>query len=92
MVPTSKGSKNNKKEKTMRTQYTKDKTARLSFRVNESLYGWVSNRASKLGVSPCEYARSLLFQQMALEEALRSTDAPVADNARVKTCGKLKKQ
>lgn len=73
-------------------QYTKDKTARLSFRVNDSLYEWVSNRATKLGVSPCEYARSLLFQQMAVEEALRSTETPVADNARAKICAKPKKQ
>ena len=61
----------------MARQYTKDKTARLSFRVNETLYGWVSARAEKLGVSPCDYARSVLFQQMAVEQTLREIDSPV---------------
>lgn len=65
----------------MPRQYTKDKTARLSFRVNDTLYDWVSKRANTLGVSPCDYARSVLFQQMAVEETLRSIDTPRADGA-----------
>ena len=60
----------------MPRQYTKDKTARLSFRVNDTLYDWVSKRANSLGVSPCDFARSLLFQQMAVEQALRDIDTP----------------
>lgn len=67
----------------MATQYTKDKTARLSFRVNDSLAVWVTNRAKALGVTPCDYARSLLFQHMAMEESLRAIDNPVAEIARV---------
>lgn len=63
----------------MPRQYTKDKTARLSFRVNDTLYDWVSKRANALGVSPCDYARSVLFQQMAVEEALRNIDTPKSD-------------
>lgn len=60
----------------MPRQYTKDKTARLSFRVNDTLYDWVSKRSNALGVSPCDFARSLLFQQMAVEQALRDIDTP----------------
>lgn len=55
-------------------QYTKDKTNRLSFRVNESLYNWVCNRAQALGCSPCDYARSIIFQQMSAEETLKAID------------------
>lgn len=74
----------------MKTQYTKDKTNRLSFRVNDALAAWVDSRAKSLGVSPCEYARSVLFQQMAVEESLRSIDAKptVAVNARGKSCAR----
>lgn len=72
----------------MPRQYTKDKTARLSFRVNDALSAWVNKRAQALGVSPCDFARSLLFQQMAVEESLKSIEAvsrplePVAEIAR----------
>lgn len=72
----------------MPRQYTKDKTARLSFRVNDALSAWVNKRAQVLGVSPCDFARSLLFQQMAVEESLKSIEAgghtlkPVAEIAR----------
>lgn len=73
----------------MPKQYTKDKTARLSFRVNDALADWVNTRAQALGVSPCDFARSLLFQQMAVEESLKSIEAgskvkPVAEIARAK--------
>lgn len=77
----------------MPKQYTKDKTARLSFRVNDALYDWVVNRAETLGVTPCDFARSLLFQQMSVETALRSIDTPqqpVAEIARAGKCGRKK--
>lgn len=78
----------------MPKQYTKDKTARLSFRVNDTLYDWVSTRASRLGVSPCDYARSVLFEKMSLEETLRSIDPqinkPVAEIARAGKCAHRK--
>ena len=74
----------------MPRQYTKDKTARLSFRVNDALYDWVARRAQALGVSPCDFARSLLFQQMSVEAALSAIDnnnhKPVAEIARADTC------
>lgn len=60
----------------MPIQYTKDKTKRLSFRVNDVLYDWVSNRANALGVSPCDFSRSVLFQNMSAEEMLRAIDTP----------------
>lgn len=60
----------------MPIQYTKDKTKRLSFRVNDTLYDWVAKRSNSLGVSPCDFARSLLFQNMAAEEMLRSVETP----------------
>lgn len=70
----------------MPRQYTKDKTARLSFRVNDVLAAWVNRRAQALGVSPCDFARSLLFQHMAMEESLKTIEAakpsPVAEIAR----------
>lgn len=69
----------------MPIQYTKDKTKRLSFRVNDTLYDWVAKRSNALGVSPCDFARSLLFQNMAAEEMLRTIDTPkpaVAEIAR----------
>lgn len=73
----------------MPRQYTKDKTARLSFRVNDALYDWVTKRAEVLGVSPCDFARSLLFQQMSVEAALSAIDnpkKPVAVIARAVKC------
>ena len=77
----------------MKTQYTKDKTNRLSFRVNDALAEWVGKRAEELGVSPCEYARAVLFQQMSVEAALRAVDTKptVAVNARGKSCGQAKR-
>lgn len=75
----------------MPIQYSKDKTRRLSFRVNDRLADWVDGRAKALGVSPCEYARSVLFQQMSTEEMLRNIDNPaVAVNARGKACAHRK--
>lgn len=62
----------------MATRYTKDKSYRFSFRVNESLYDWVEKRAQKLGVTPCDLVRSLLFQQMSAEATL----AAIGDNRR----------
>lgn len=53
------------------TQYTKDKVARLSFRVNQSLYDWVSNRAKQMGLSPCDMARTILTNQMSTEIMLK---------------------
>lgn len=59
----------------MKNQYTKDKNCRLSFRVNEALYDWVAERAQILGVSPCDFARNVLFNQMSVEVTLRAIDA-----------------
>ena len=53
------------------TQYTKDKVARLSFRVNQSLYDWVANRANKMGLTPCDMARTILTNQMSTEIMLK---------------------
>lgn len=80
----------------MPIQYTKDKTARLSFRVNDTLYGWVQTKAEKLGVSPCDFARSVLFQQMAAEQMLRDIDLhnnkkPVAEIARAEKCAQARR-
>jgi len=68
----------------MKTQYTKDKSSRLSFRVNETLRDWVWNKAHTLGVTPCDYARSVLFQQMSAEAVLATigTKKTVAGIAR----------
>ena len=77
----------------MPRQYTKDKTARLSFRVNDALYDWVARRAAVLGVSPCDFARSVLFQQMSVEAALSAIDnnnKPVAEIARAETCAQAR--
>lgn len=76
----------------MQTQYSKDKTRRLSFRVNDALADWVERRAKELGVGPCEYARTLLFQQMAIEAQLRAIDTPVAANARATNENRKKRQ
>lgn len=74
----------------MKTQYTKDKSARLSFRVNEALRDWVWTRAAALGVTPCDYARSVLFQQMSAESVLATigTGKTVAGNARSRHANK----
>ena len=68
----------------MKTQYTKDKSSRLSFRVNETLRDWVWNKAHTLGVTPCDYARSVLSQQMSAEAVLATigTKKTVAGIAR----------
>lgn len=66
----------------MKTQYTKDKVCRLSFRVNSALYDWVADRAKVLGVSPCDFARNVLFQQMSVEATLRAIDTPQTVNRR----------
>lgn len=76
----------------MPIQYTKDKTKRLSFRVNDALYDWVAKRSSTLGVSPCDFARSLLFQNMAAEEMLRSVETPKQAVAEIARCARENKQ
>lgn len=53
-----------------RGQYTKDKVYRFSFRVNEALYTWAERRAKMLGVTPCDFVRNSLFQQMSAEQVL----------------------
>ena len=65
-----------------KTQYTKDKTFRFTFRVNETLYNWVQRKADTLGVTPCDFVRSVIFNQMAAEDFFRATDKPVAEIAR----------
>lgn len=76
----------------MATMYTKDKTSRLSFRVNDALAAWVAHKARNLGVTPCDFARSCLFQQMAMEQAFRDMDgkSPVAEIARAGKCAHKK--
>ena len=76
----------------MPKQYSKDKTRRLSFRVNDRLADWVDERARVLGVSPCEYARTVLFNQMSVEASLASIDSKslVADKARGTKCAPRK--
>lgn len=80
-----------KTKKTMKTSYTKDKNYRLSFRVNERMYDWVAQRADKLGVSPCDFARSVVFGQMSAEETLKAIDTPNAGIAKGKTDANIKK-
>ena len=86
----------NQREQKMKQQYTLDKNKRLSFRVNETLYDWVGKKATQLGVSPCDYARSVLFQTMSAELTLTTiaaaevatapqcSDCKVVNNAHVK--------
>lgn len=63
--------------------YTLDKTRRLSFRLNEKLADWLEERAKISGVTACEYARSVLFSQMAAEQTtialLKKVDAVAGD-------------
>lgn len=75
----------------MKTAYTKDKNCRLSFRVNEKLYDWVRCRADKLGVSPCDFARSVIFGQMSAEETLKAIETPNAGIAKGKNNANAKK-
>lgn len=72
-------------KKTMKVAYTKDKNYRLSFRVNETMYHWVQRRADKLGLSPCDFARSVILGQMSAEETLKAIDTPNAGIAKGKT-------
>lgn len=61
-----------KKRTALKTaQYTKDKVARLSFRVNQPLYDWVAQRAEKMGLTPCDMARTILTNQMSTEIMLK---------------------
>lgn len=55
-------------------QYTKDKTERITVRVNAVLGNYITNRANKLGVPKNEYVRSVLFQQMSAEEMLKAIE------------------
>lgn len=55
-------------------QYTKDKVFRFTFRVNETLYNWVQTKSEKLGVTPCDYVRTVIFNQMASEDFFRNID------------------
>ena len=76
----------------IKQQYTLDKNKRLSFRVNETLYSWVATRAHDNGVSPCDYARSVLFQAMSAENTLaRITQPAVAEIARKGSHENIKK-
>lgn len=58
----------------VKKQYTKDKTERITIRVNAVLGNYITNRSNKLGVAKNEYVRSVLFQQMSAEEMMKAIE------------------
>lgn len=41
--------------------YEKDKTMRMTFRLNESMSTFVKDHAKQLGISPADYVRNMIL-------------------------------
>lgn len=50
--------------------YTKDKKVKITFRCEERLGEWVSERAEKMGLTPSAFVRQMLFQNFYGEQTL----------------------
>lgn len=55
---------------TKKTIYTKDKTMKITFRCDDSLSAWVSERAAVIGLTPSAFVRQTLYQQFYAEKTL----------------------
>jgi hypothetical protein len=59
--------------KTMNTQhtiYTKDKKVKITFRCDDAMGDWVTERAGVVGLTPSAFVLQTLYQQMYAEKTL----------------------
>lgn len=50
--------------------YTKDKKVKVTFRCDDTMSSWLTDRSSTLGLSPSAFVRQSLYQQMYAEKTL----------------------
>lgn len=66
--------------------YTKDKTHRITLRLNDEQFNYVLTDADKLGISPSEYIRQVLNLSMAMyKEAMNKISTGVLGRENDKT-------
>lgn len=64
--------------------YTKDKTHRITLRLNEPLFNFVSSQAQVLDVSPSEFLRMVItsvYVQQDMEEVRRENEQTNINNS-----------
>lgn len=50
--------------------YTKDKTVKITFRCDDVLGGWLTERSKILGLSPSAFVRQIMYQNLYAEKTL----------------------
>lgn len=55
---------------TKKTIYTKDKSVKITFRCDEALSVWISERSKVCGITPSAFVRQLMYQQLYAEKTL----------------------
>lgn len=55
---------------TKHTIYTKDKKVKITFRCDDAMGDWVTERAGVVGLTPSAFVRQTLYQQMYAEKTL----------------------
>lgn len=55
---------------TKKTIYTKDKSIKITFRCDNGLSDWLSERSKVMRVTPSAFVRQLIYQQMYAEKTL----------------------
>ena len=55
---------------TTKQLYTKDKKVKITFRCDDALSDWVSDRSTVIGLTPSAFVRQTLYQQMYAEKTL----------------------
>lgn len=55
---------------TEHTIYTKDKKVKITFRCDDALSAWVTERAGVIGLTPSAFVRQTLYQQFYAERTI----------------------
>lgn len=68
--------------------YTKDKTVKITFRCDEALGDWISNRSKVVGLSPSAFVRQLCYQNFYAEKTLGDMIKPTTKKTSTETAVK----
>lgn len=66
----------------------KDKTNRITLRLNDKQFGFIKNSADVLGVSPSEFLRMVVNSTMVISDTKNSGDKGVFNNVRRRDVGR----
>ena len=55
---------------TTHTLYTKDKKVKITFRCDDAMGDWLSERSAVVGLTPSAFVRQMLYQQMYAEKTI----------------------